>query len=128
MKLQLPAPAGGHLLNKGRWPQARSGAKPSFASSSVESPSSPKRARFSWMEEDLGEHCSGGASSGGASQDGISVLYELCMGSQVYGAIALVLHDDMGGGSLHMALIGDGFSVESPSPTYMEIPASPSAG
>ena len=77
------------------------------------------------MEADSGERCSGGASSGGASQDGISVLYALCMGSQVYDATALVLHDDMGGGSLQLALIGDGFSVESPSPTYMENPASP---
>ena len=68
------------------------------------------------MDDDSGEHCSGGASSGGASQDGISVLYGLCMGSQLYDDTALVLHDDMGGGSLQLALIGDGFAVESPSP------------
>ena len=36
----------------------------------------------------------------GASQGGISVLDELCMGSQVY--------DDMGCGSMQLALIGDG--------------------
>ena len=35
------------------------------------------------MEDASGEHCVGGASSGGASQDGISVLVEFCMG-QVY--------------------------------------------
>ena len=70
-----------------------------FTSSAADSPSSPKRAKLSWMEDDPGEHYSGGASSGGASQDGINVLYELCVGSQVYDATALALHDDMGGGS-----------------------------
>ena len=69
-----------------------------FASSSADSPSSPTRARLSWMQDDSGEHCAGGA--GGASQDGISVLDELCMWSQVY--------DDMGCGSMQLALIGDG--------------------
>ena len=72
-----------------------------FASSSVDSPSSPKRARLSWMQYDSGEHCVGGAGgAGGASQDGISVMDELCMGSQV--------HDDMGCGSMQLALIGGG--------------------
>ena len=50
------------------------------------------------MQDDSGEHCVGGA--GGTSQAGISVLDELCMGSQVY--------DDMGCSSLQLALIGDG--------------------
>ena len=60
-----------------------------FASSSVDSPPSPNRARLSWMDDDSGEHCFGGASSGD-SQDGISVLDELCLGSQVYDATAPV--------------------------------------
>jgi len=75
------------------------------------------------MQDDSGEDCAGGA--GGASQDGISVLDELCVGSQVYDATAPVLHDDMGGGSMQLALIGDGVSVESPSPNYMEYPVGP---
>ncbi len=50
------------------------------------------------MQHDSVEDCVGGA--GGASQNGISVLDELCMGSQVY--------DDMGCGSMQLALIGDG--------------------
>jgi len=40
------------------------------------------------MQDDSGEDCVGGA--GGASQGGISVLDELCMGSQVYDATAHV--------------------------------------
>ena len=60
-------------------------------------------------------------------QDGISVLDELCMGSQVFDATAPVFHDDIGSGSMQLAHIGDGdgFSVESPSPNYMDKPASP---
>ena len=46
-----------------------------FAMTSADSPSSPKQARLSWMVDAAGEHCSGGASPGGASQVG--------MGSQV---------------------------------------------
>jgi hypothetical protein len=60
------------------------------------------------MQDDSGEHCVGGASSGGASQDSISLMGELCMGSQVYDATALVLHDDTGCGPMRLALIGDG--------------------
>ena len=59
-----------------------------FASSSADSPSSPNRARLSWMVDVAGENCLGGASSGWASQVG--------MGSQVDDATAPVFHDDMG--------------------------------
>ena len=41
----------------------------------------------------------------GLRRDGISVLDELCMGSQVYG--------DMGCGSMQLALIGDGCPLNS---------------
>ena len=77
------------------------------------------------MEDDSGEHCVGGASSGGFSQDGISVLDELCMGYQVYDDTAPVFHDDIVSGSIQLAHIGDGFSVKSPSPNYMDNPSSP---
>ena len=75
-------------------------------------------------EDDSGEHCAGGFLLVG-HQDGISVLDELCMGSQVYDATAPAFHDDMGCGSTQLAFIGDGFSVESPSPNHMENPAIP---
>ena len=77
------------------------------ASSSADSPASPNRAMLSWMQDDSGEHCAGGA--GGASQDGISVLDEPRMGSQVY--------DDMGCGSMQLALIGDGCPLNRMAPS-----------
>jgi hypothetical protein len=63
------------------------------ASSSAESPASPKRASLTLMPDDSGQHCAGGA--GGASQAGISVLGELCMGSQVYDTTAPAFHADI---------------------------------
>ena len=59
------------------------------ANSSADSPASPKRTRLSWMQDDSSEDCAGGA--GGASQDGISVLDELCVASQVYMTWAVAL-------------------------------------
>ena len=56
----------------------------------------------------------------------ISVLDELCMGSQAYDATEPDFHDDISSGSMQLAHIGNGVSVESPSPNYMEDPASPS--
>ena len=54
------------------------------------------------MQYDSVEDCAGRV--GGASQDGISVLDELCMGSQLY--------DEMGCGSMQLALIGDGCPLD----------------
>ena len=48
---------------------------PSVHNKNIWCPASPKRARLIWMLDVAGEHCSGGASSGGASEVG--------MGSQV---------------------------------------------
>ena len=55
----------------------------------------------------------------------ISVLDELCMGSQVYATTGPDFHDDISCGSMQLAHIGNGVSVESPSPNYMEYRASP---
>jgi len=40
----------------------------------------------------------------------------------------VLCHDDVGDGSMQLAHIGDGFSVESPSPNYMETLRPPSTG
>ena len=93
-----------------------------FASSAADIPSSPKRARLSWMEDVSVNPDSGGASSNGTSQGQVSVLDELFMGSQVYEATTLL---ETGDGSMQLSHFGDGFSVESASSNYMESPASP---
>ena len=55
----------------------------------------------------------------------ISVLDHICMGSQVYDTTGPDFHDDISSGSMQLAHIGNGVSVESPSPNYTEDPASP---
>ena len=42
------------------------------------------------------------------------------MGSQVYDTTGPDFHDDISSGSMQLAHIGNGVSVESPSPNYME--------
>ncbi len=47
------------------------------------------------------------------------------MGSQAYDTTGPDFHDDISSGSMQLAHIGNGVSVESPSPNYIEDPASP---